>query len=156
MRFFLKLKLSDFHEVLHDSRLNTNWNLRLEIKFLLMMIIVIGTNCECKILWEGFDKCPAILSSKWSSSLFCLNFFVSFSLFFSKRVINVGGGPPSQAPIPNVQTGDTRIRVTRGHCDETSVVSIRHWHIEQSNLLIVLLDAQCKAEVLLMRLLEMP
>ncbi|XP_057291381.1 type 2 phosphatidylinositol 4,5-bisphosphate 4-phosphatase-like [Hydractinia symbiolongicarpus] len=38
-----------------------------------------------------------------------------------KRVINVGGGPPASAPVPNVQPGDARIRVTCGHCNETFV-----------------------------------
>jgi len=40
-----------------------------------------------------------------------------------KRVINVGGGPPSSATVPIVPGagGDVRIRVTCGHCNETFV-----------------------------------
>eukprot|EP00112_Aurelia_sp_Birch-Aquarium-sp1_P010137 Seg2179.3 transcript_id=Seg2179.3/GoldUCD/mRNA.D3Y31 product="Type 2 phosphatidylinositol 4 5-bisphosphate 4-phosphatase" protein_id=Seg2179.3/GoldUCD/D3Y31 len=38
-----------------------------------------------------------------------------------KRIINVGGGPPTTAPVPQVQNADTRIRVTCGHCNETFV-----------------------------------
>lgn len=56
-----------------------------------------------------------------------LYYFVSTILFSSKRVINVGGGPPASSnnPMPVVQNnGDSRIRVTCGHCNETFVVSL--------------------------------
>ena len=52
------------------------------------------------------------------------NFFFYFD---SKRVINVGGGPPSSATaptIPGTGSDNIRIRVTCGHCNETFVVSL--------------------------------
>ena len=50
-----------------------------------------------------------------------------FFYFNSKRVINVGGGPPSSATaptIPGTGSDNIRIRVTCGHCNETFVVSL--------------------------------
>eukprot|EP00795_Rhopilema_esculentum_P001257 gene1257-15638_t len=59
-----------------------------------------------------------------------------------KRIINVGGGPPSaSAPVPQVQNTDSRIRVTCGHCNETFVIwefgSLQRYKLEDEKIFIV-------------------